>query len=56
MFGSRLATPRIVLITIGKNEIRNASSMRDSMPAPNHRISSGASASLGTTWRTTITG
>ena len=42
MAGLRLRTPKIVLITIGKNAIRKARTMRDSVPAPNHRTSSGA--------------
>ena len=50
--GSVLWMPANVLTTIGKNAITKASSStRDVIPSPNQTMNSGASATLGTTWK-----
>ena len=48
--------PTAASMTIGKNEIRNATSTLGSAPTPNHTRKSGATATFGTTWKNSSVG
>ena len=48
--------PTAASITIGKNEIRNATRIFGVAPTPNQTRNSGAIATLGTIWKNSIVG
>src|ERR1700752_5142797 len=48
--------PTAASMTIGKNEIRNATRILGSVPTPNQTRNSGATATLGTTWKNSRVG
>ncbi len=48
--------PTAVSMTIGKNEMRNATSTFGSTPTPNQTRNSGATATFGTTWKNSMVG
>ena len=48
--------PTAASMTIGKNEIRKATSIFGVTPTPNHTRKSGAIAIFGTTWKKSIVG
>ena len=48
--------PTAASITIGKNEIRNATRTFGMAPTPNQTRNNGAIATLGTTWKNSIVG
>ena len=48
--------PTAASITIGKNEIRNATSTLGRVPTPNQTRKSGAIAIFGTTWKKSMVG
>jgi hypothetical protein len=49
-------SPTAASMTIGKNEIRNATRILGSAPTPNHTRKSGAIATFGTTWKNSSVG
>ena len=54
--GSVVASPVATFTTIGKNEIRKAVMMAGISPSPNHRISTGTTATFGTELKPISTG